>query len=362
MYIAGTMSIAKAKKQIIMQGKSLGFDTVKIASAKLPPHYLQKFNKWTDEGQHGEMAYLAKREKHNEELLPGAKSVISLAMNYFQGHLEDDLPNPLKPLAINQRVNEGRVARYAITRDYHKIIGKKLKEFASFIEENFDAKTRYYVDTGPVLERAYSKEAGVGYVGRNSCLISKEFGSWIFLAEIFTTLDLEPDSSEVKLSCGTCRRCVDLCPTSAINEDLTIDARKCISYLTIENRGRIPLEFRAKIGNWLYGCDICQDVCPHNAKAKPTKAENFKDVRIGSRYLSLEKILSLKTNEEFLELFAGTPLMRAKRRGLVRNACVVAGNSHDEKFLPYLQEIKSGQDEMLAEHAEWAIEKITSKC
>lgn len=349
------------KKQIREKAQELGFDLVRFTAANLPEKYEKHFEQWVKDGQHAEMDYLSRRVEDSEEIevLPGAKTVISLATNYFQGDLRDSKPNPLEPSAITQDIDNGRVARYAVTRDYHKIISSRLKKLATFIEDSFGAKTRYYVDTGPVLERAYSEESGVGYTGRNTCVITKEFGSWVFLSEIFLDIELEPSNKSVNLSCGSCRRCVDLCPTGAINENKTIDSRKCISYLTIENRGPIPLELRDKIGNWIYGCDICQDVCPHNAKSLATKAEEFKDIRIKDRKLSLKEILSIKDDEEFLKIFAGTPLMRAKRRGLLRNACVVAGNSGNKNLLPFLKNLAEQEnDQMLVEHALWAIEKL----
>lgn len=353
------------KNRISEYAQGLGFDLVGFSMVALPMQPQQIFVDWINKKRHGSMDYLARRlveNRQNQAVLPDAKTVISLGTNYFQGSLTEQKPNPLEPKSQQADDENGRVARYAITRDYHKIITAKLKKLSRYLEENFHCQTKFYVDTGPILERAYATEGGLGYIGNNSCLISEQFGSWIFLSEIITDLTLDPDQKKAKISCGSCRRCIDLCPTRAINEDKTIDARKCISYLTIENKGAIPLEFREKVGNWLYGCDICQDVCPHNAKAKPTKVEEFKEIRIKNYRLNLAEILQIKNDEEFLQIFAGTPLMRAKRRGLLRNACVVAGNSGNKNLIPNLQKILvDEEDEMLQEHAQWAIEKIRQR-
>lgn len=367
------VNLEKTKALIVEKARKLGFDEISFTGPLVAENIENKFAEWIGKNKHGNMQYLAKRIENKVELsslLPGAQTVISLGMNYFQGQLRDEKPNPLEPRSAQVDAQNGRVARYAVTRDYHKIIGKKLKLLSRFLEENFACTAKGYVDTGPILERAYAANGGLGYIGNNSCLISEKFGSWLFIAEIITDLQLVEDTgglpiknngNGVKISCGSCRRCIDLCPTQAINEDKTIDATKCISYLTIENKGAIPVELRDKIGNWIYGCDICQDVCPHNAKAKPTRVEEFQDVKIKGRRLALKEILAIKSDDEFLKIFAGTPLMRAKRRGLLRNACVVAGNSGNKEFLPLLENIAQMEsDEMLQEHAEWAIQKISS--
>ena len=217
------------------------------------------------------------------------------------------------------------------------------------------------MDTGPILERAYAETGGMGYIGKNTCLITQKYGSWVFLAEILTTLELPRDTNSLKINCGTCERCINLCPTRAINPNGTIDSRKCISYLTIENRDGIPLELRDKVGDWLFGCDICQEVCPHNSRQVPANLSGNTEIRIKDRVLALSDILAIETDEQFLNMFSGTPLMRAKRRGLTRNACVVAGNSGQKKLIPLLIKITQGDDAMLKEHASWAINKILNE-
>ncbi len=271
------------------------------------------------------MEYMKKSTpRHNiKKLLPRAKSVICLAMNYY--HEQPEL-----------KKDHGRVARYAYGRDYHKIIKKKLRAVENHLRElEPDAETLSYVDTGPVLERAFAETAGLGFIGKNSCLITKEFGSWVFLAEIITTANLAPDESLVKKArkpfagCGACRKCIDACPTGAIIAPGVIDASRCISFLTIENRDDIP-ESLAKIiskTRRLYGCDICQEVCPYNTKSTSTKHKEFLDPKIAGDSLSRKKILSLKTDDQFLKTFAGSPLMRAKRMGLQRNAKILSSQT-----------------------------------
>ena len=344
------MSPQEQKNEITLAARELGFDMMRTSQLELPPHHNATFQRWVGEGQHADMGYLARRAENDpqpEDLLPGTKSIISLASNYF------------RPFDNHQGDNRGRISCYSITRDYHKIIWGRLKKLDRVIQE-LGGKTRYYVDTGPIFERAFAESAGIGYIGKNSCLITQDYGSWVFIAELLTTLDLPPDRNELKLSCGRCRRCIDDCPTGAINEDHTVDSRKCISYLTIENRGGIPEELREGVGEGLFGCDICQEVCPHNHRAQVATSDGFCEVRIADQTLPLAEVLAL-TDESFLARFAGSPIMRAKRRGLVRNACVVAGNVGTRELLPALEAVAGDEDEMLREHARWAIARIESR-
>ncbi|MEK7545352.1 MAG: tRNA epoxyqueuosine(34) reductase QueG [Patescibacteria group bacterium] len=344
---------------IKVEATKMGFDLVRIMDARALEKEQNFYKEWLEKGYGADMEWLKKEpEKRGnpEKIFPGTKSVICLGMNYFPA---DEEQNPIEKPSFG-------VARYARTRDYHKVIGKKLKKLCQIIDEksseNADQKvSRSYIDTGPVFDRSFSEKSGLGFIGKNSCLITRELGSYIFLAEIFVTVHLKPDEpSKWKGACGSCKRCIDICPTNAILPDRTIDARRCISYLTIENRGEIPQEFREKVGTWLFGCDLCQEICPHNVRSKPTKVDDFQNIRIGTQVYDLQKILEIKTDEEFLKAFAGTPLMRAKRRGLIRNACIVAGNLHEKSLIPALKKIAKGKDKMLAEHATWAIKKITA--
>ena len=285
------------EEKIEQYALSLGFDLVGFTSGKLPQKYIDKWKKWLTEGYEANMGYM-KKPRIND-----AKSVIVLGKNYYY-----DQP-PLKS-------HYGRIARYAYGRDYHKIIGKMLKQLKKFITEiDPKAKTKPYVDTGPILERAFAKQANLGFIGKNSCLISPEFGSWIFLAVILTNLKLNPNRKPTKMSCGTCTRCLDACPAGAIIAPGVIDSNKCISYHTIENCGKIPQRVAEQIRKTkrIFGCDICQEVCPHNlAHQKLSKLPP----KIAGNQIPTTQI---KTDKQFLKTFAGSPLMRAKRKGLNRN-------------------------------------------
>ncbi len=346
---SSTPTLLTIKNEILLYARELEFDLITIASPVLDAKHQSAFTQWIKAKKHGEMDYLARRVREQKtiySLLPEVKSIIVLGTNYYRRDVH------------RRGLDEGEISRYAATRDYHKIITKKLKKLSRFIADEFGGETRYYVDTGPILERAYAESSGMGYIGRNTCIINDIFGSWIFLAEVLTTLSLPSDHEPIKIHCGSCSRCLDRCPTRAISHDFTIDARKCISYLTIENKGAIPKELRKAMGGWLFGCDICQDVCPHNGRAIMSESTDFTTTLSNGRFLSLEQLLAIRTDAEFLQLFAGTPMTRAKRRGMLRNACVVAGNSGQIKLLSLLRQIIEHEDEMLGEHAQWAITEL----
>ena len=312
---------------------------------------MKQYRLWLSENMHADMTYMQKRidEKIDiERLLPNTRSLLVLGSNYYRK--EDEFSTDDSFYA--------QISRYAITRDYHKIIRKRLRKLESFCENEFNVKARGFVDSGPVLERAYAEMAGLGYIGKNTMLISKSYGSWIFLSSLLITEKLEPDTNTLSIRCGKCRKCIDACPTQAILPNNLIDSNKCISYLTIENRNEIPIELRELIGNWIFGCDICQEVCPHNNRAIQVENDEFATIRIKDRMISLEEVLNLN-EESFLKTFQGTPIMRAKYRGFMRNACVVAGNSQNKRFLTSLKKfLEITQDDMLREHAIWAINKI----
>lgn len=319
------------KGQIENFAKNLGFDLVGFTAPEIPAKNATAFRNWLKKGFAGNMDYMSESERTKKRLNPskildGAKTVIVLGMNYYK------VQEPLQK-------GRGRVARYAYGRDYHKIIGKKLRELEKFINEiaakNLLGKkvfAKSYVDTGPILERALAEKAGIGVVGKNCCLITRDFGSWVFLAEIFTNLNLANKPSSLGKtapgqkgnfpSCGQCMRCKNACPTGAIISPGVIDARKCISYLTIENKRAIPKKL-AKIiarSGRLFGCDICQEVCPHNiSRQKPTTHLELMNPKIAGDQLDLQKILSIKNDAEFLKIFAGSPLMRTKLKGLRKN-------------------------------------------
>jgi len=340
------------KETIRQRALESGFDDCRFTSAT-PPENAPQFSKWLEEGRHGEMNWLernAPKRIDPQKVLPGAKSVIALAAGYHGGCQ--------KPEARSQRF--GVVARYARFDDYHDVLAQRLKMLANHIDFVADRNIRslWYVDTGPVLERDLAQRAGLGFVGKHTNLISRKLGNWIFLAEILTTLELEPDAPE-KNHCGNCSRCISACPTGAITAPFQLDARKCISYLTIELKGPIPIEFRRAIGNRIYGCDDCLAVCPWNRFAREgslMKSHARKDLE------QPDLITLLQLDEaNFKSHFAGSPVLRTKRRGLLRNVCVALGNVGDGSALPHLQKAATDPEPLIAEHARWAISEIESR-
>ena len=280
------------------------------------------------------------------QVLAGAKSVIVLAAAYS---------HDTKRLSKDQ--SRGAVARYAQHADYHDVLAERLKPLAEFVNVvgGPGTKSLWYVDTGPLLERDLAQRAGVGFAGKHTNLIGRSLGNWFFLSEIITTLDLPADEPEPN-RCGTCTRCLDACPTQAITGPFQLDARRCISYLTIELKGSIPEEFRKAIGNRIYGCDVCLEVCPWNRFAQ--EGAIMKSHR--RRDLDQPDLLELLSLDEvgFEERFAGTPLLRTKRRGVLRNVCVALGNIGDEQCLPALEKAAGDIEPLIAEHAMWAIDEI----
>jgi epoxyqueuosine reductase len=298
------------------------FDVCGIAAPGLAADTRVRFLDWLAHGYHGEMDYLAKEPDRRLEaarVLETVRSVIVVGLNYYQPNREET------------PTGHGRVARYARGRDYHKVMASKIKRLVACLQKEAGGEAgmyRWFVDYGPLLERTYAEQAGLGYIGRNSMLINRQFGSWLLLAEILTDIELEPDqvSGFAHGRCGKCRKCVEACPTGAIVADRTIDARKCISYLTIERPGEIPAELAGKIGGLIFGCDICQEVCPHNGRAVMTRHEEFLPPHGVGEFLDAKQVLALESREAFLKLTAGTPLTRPKEEGLKRNAAIVLAN------------------------------------
>jgi epoxyqueuosine reductase len=297
------------------------------------------------------MAYLERslpRRSDLGQVLPAVRSVLCLAMNY----------GTVGPRGYP--AHRPAVALYAHYRDYHAVLGRRLQALCDWISEigGEGTESLWYVDTGPILERDLAQRAGLGFIGKHTNLIHRRFGNWCFLAEILTTLELEPDDSETN-HCGRCTLCIQACPTRAIVAPFQLDARRCLSYLTIENRGSIPVEFRVPIGDRLFGCDDCLAVCPWNRFA--TEARALKEERLaGVADLDPASVFEL-TEEQFRQQFSGTALLRTKRRGLVRNACVVVGNTRGVEVLPQLGRLSSDPDSMIAEHAAWAADRIRSR-
>ncbi len=306
------------------------------------PLAARRLEQWLEAGSHGEMAWMAKNIERRSDprlVLEGAKSVIVLATNYFQGE---------KP------VTDYRIARYAWNDDYHDLIEKRLKALEDFLTAH-GGTTRRYVDTGPVLERDFASEAGLGWGGKSTMQIHRHLGTWFFLADILTTLDL-PADTPAKDMCGKCTRCLDACPTQAITAPRRMDARRCISYLTIESKGVIPLEFRRAIGDRIYGCDACLDACPWNRHAQESREAAFQ-ARETVFSKSLRDCLAL-TDDEFRTLFARSPIKRIKRPAFLRNVCVALGNVGTPDDLPALEAAAADPHPLIAEHAAWAVAEI----
>lgn len=326
------------------------FDLVGISPVGPFPEN-QFYKEWLAKGHAADMSYMGKNPEKREDLksfIPGAKSVISCGVNY----------NTDKPYSTETSDKKrGWVARYAWGDDYHEDIRERLNILSGYIEKitPHEPEMRLYVDTGPVLERNYAKYAGIGWIGKNTCLINQEMGSWIFIGEIITSLELEYDSPAPE-RCGTCTKCIDECPTDAIKEPYELDSRLCISYLTIELRDKIPLELRDEVGSHVFGCDICQDVCPWNRRAGTTDDSAFQP-REGLYNPELSALAGLDT-EEFRALFKGSPVKRTKRRGLLRNTMVAMGNSGEAGFIPALEEALKDEEPLVRAHAIWALYKI----
>jgi epoxyqueuosine reductase len=344
------------KDEIKERARELGFDDCRITTARQPDSatHLQE---WLAKNWHGEMAYLA-RNAHKrvdpEKVLAAAKSIITLAVSYETNGGSFDSSH------ASRITHQGTIARYARFTDYHDIIGARLKLLTEFVNQLGSEGTRslWYVDTGPFLERDLAQRAGVGFIGKHTNVISRKLGNWIFLCEIITTLELEPDEPEIN-HCGSCSHCIIACPTQAIRAPFQLDARRCISYLTIELKGSIPVELRPLIGNRIYGCDDCLAVCPWNRFAKEGKMMKPH----GRHELATPDLIDLLSLDEvgFKQRFAGTPMLRTKRRGFLRNVCVALGNIGDQTAISALEEAANDPEPLIAEHARWAILRIRAR-
>jgi len=340
------------KELIRRRALELGFDDCRFTTATAPAS-ADKFQNWLAGKQHGEMTWLertASKRADPQKVLPGAKSIICLAASY-----ESKIPN-----SELRTPNSGLVARYARFTDYHTVLGERLKALTAFVNQLGGDGTRslWYLDTGPLLERDFAQRAGLGFIGKHTNLISRQFGNWFFLAEIITTLEFEPDAPEIN-HCGKCTRCITACPTDAITTPFQLDARRCISYLTIELKGPIPVELRPAIGNRIFGCNDCLAACPWNRFAQEGKMMKAH----ARRNLAAPDLIELLKLDEagFKSRFAGTPILRTKRRGLLRNVCVALGNVSDKSALPALQKAAGDFEPLIAEHAHWAMEQIQGK-
>jgi len=304
---------ASLTRQLKEQAGKEGFAAVAVAAAGMHQH-ATAFTDWLREERHASMSWMARDpEKRCDPrlLLPGCRSVIALAINYWPGKKE-------------QR-HAGMVARYAWGRDYHKVLGSKAARLAAWLTEASGQSARSYIDIAPILERGWAERAGIGWIGKNGNLISRDFGSWLLLAEILTTAELVPDRTSDRSYCGSCRACIDACPTGAIVADGVVDSNRCISYWTIEHRGPIPESMHSQIGDQLFGCDICQEVCPWNCKFARQAPDALLERREELYSLDPEELLGLD-EQTFRSLYSGSSLVRAKLEGMQRNARIVLGN------------------------------------
>ncbi len=337
------------------EGRALGFSMIGVIPAA-PGRRLDAYLRWLASGYNGEMGYLARPDRTSRRtdlnvILPDVQSLVCVGLDYYPGQLPSD---------VISDPSRGRISSYAWGQDYHDVMTPRLAELASWLEKNSGAPTssKVYVDTGAILERDHAESAGFGFTGKNTMLISPRVGSWFFLGELLTSARLLPDTMNSSMpNCGRCSRCLDACPTDAFPSPYILDARRCISYLTIELKGWIPRALRPMMGNWIYGCDICQVVCPFNRFAKPVDESAFKAESLDRAAPRLIEILSLD-DDGFQERFKGSPIRRIKRDRLVRNACVAAGNWGDQEAAPALIELLTDQSPLVRGHAAWALLKI----
>ena len=335
------------KQAIKEKARQLGFVLAGVTSSEPPQHY-NIFENWLEQNKHGTMQYLAEergriRRADPKKILPECKSILVLALPYS---------------SFSTHHSSFHIASYALGEDYHETIPARLKQIVEFIEEQVGhpIPNRYYTDTGPILERELAQRAGLGWIGKNSMLINPQAGSTFFLAEILLGIELEPDNPFSTDHCGTCTRCLTACPTQCIQPDRTVDARRCISYLTIELKDEIPEGLRSQMENWIFGCDICQQVCPWNRFSLP--ADPAFEPKIPLPVLISDLTLS---SGEFNQRFKKSPIKRTKRRGYLRNLSVAVGNKGDEKNIPFLEQAAQDEEPLIKSHAQWAIKNITKK-
>jgi epoxyqueuosine reductase len=328
--------------------REAGFDLAGVASADAPRE-LGFFRDWIARGYAGEMAYLTGQLARRADLraaFPWARSLVCVGLQY-------DTPAPYSTAAETDR---GWIARYAWGDDYHDVVKARLESLrARLVAELGPMESRVYVDTGPIVERAFAAAAGLGAWGKNTCLLHPEHGSWFFLGEVITDAEMEPDAPRTDM-CGSCTACLEACPTGALVAPYVLDARRCISYLTIEIKGAIPEEHRAGVGRQVFGCDICQDVCPWNRRRQEQAGAEFAP-REGLLAPDLAFLASLD-DEAFRARFRGSPVKRAKRRGLLRNVCVALANSGDLSRRPVLARLAEDEDPLVREHAVWALGRL----
>lgn len=327
--------------------RDLGFDLVGITPAT-PPRDLPHFDRWLSEAREGEMQYLRRnrdRIANPNALVPSGKSILCLGLAHSRNS--------------GGFSGSGKVARYALGKDYHKLLGSLLKRLRELLVKNhLVQEAREIVDAGPLLERSHAAQANVGFLSKSGNLLDRKIGPWFFLAELVVDADWAPSAETFLGSCGSCRACLDACPTQAIVEPFVVDAKRCISYFTIEHRNAIPQEWREKIGDWVFGCDVCSEVCPYGWKA-PDHGERFGTTAALEKF----RLVDLLERDEnaFQTDFAGSPIRRAKWQGMVRNALVVLGNQKDESSLPAIREKMLHPNPLIRQHAAWALGKLEQR-
>lgn len=347
------------KKAIEEKARQLGFDAVGFCAPHLPPTAAAGLQGFLDSGHHGDMAWLAERANWRaspDALWPEAKSVIVLGHNYAPRE------NPLDKLAHK---TIGNISAYAQNEDYHEVIKKKLKVLARWLVQSQSCEVKVFVDTAPVMEKPLAAAAGLGWQGKHTCLVSREFGSWLFIGSIFTTIPalvvgsgapLEPDPAMQRGTCGSCTACLDICPTQAFTGPRELDARRCISYLTIEHKGQIPLEFRKAIGNRIYGCDDCLAVCPWNKFAQEASEAAYHPREALKAPLLAD--LAALDDAAFRALFRKSPVKRIGRDRFVRNVLIAIGNSGDNALLPTATALLTDPSPLVADMADWAVGEL----
>ena len=346
----GDSDIAAGPREAIReQALSVGFDAIGFAHPDVGPEAKKRLAQFLSDGWHGDMGWMeAKADRRVDPLVlwPEARSVVALAMNYGPDR---------SPLDILDRKDRGAVSVYAQSRDYHEVVKKRLKRVARWIHQTFECEVKVFVDTAPVMEKPLAARAGLGWQGKHTNLVSRSHGSWLFLGEIYTTLELPIDTGETD-HCGSCSRCLNVCPTNAFPEAYRLEARRCISYLTIEHQGHIPVEFRAAMGNRIYGCDDCLAVCPWNKYAYAVTEPALEK----REALAAPRLAELATLDDasFRKLFVGTTIKRTGRDRFVRNVLIAVGNSGDPSLAPCAEQLLDDPSPLVRAMAVWAIYQL----
>jgi len=343
------MKLEETKERLVAEALACGFDACRICAPSAVPEMAERLSAFLGAGYHGQMEWLAQRSHWRGDpvaLWPEARSVVMLAENYGPEH---------DPLAVLERRDRGAVSVYAQNRDYHDVVKKRLKRLARWMVAETACEVKVFVDTAPVPEKPLGQAAGLGWQGKHTNLVSRDLGSWFFLGAVFTTLDLEPDAAEVD-HCGSCRACLDICPTDAFPAPYQLDARRCISYLTIEHKGPVDEGLRALMGNRIYGCDDCLAVCPWNKFASVAHEAKY-HARAELLAPDLAMLAGLD-DAGFRALFSGSPIKRIGRDRFVRNVAYAIGNSGDAALLPAVQALTGDSDAVVADAARWAVARL----